>query len=620
MIQPKLKVLRTSREMVDVFKGYNHNLRIGGGEFYDMKNLTSTRYPVLSPRGGRGVYAAPENPQGIIAKDAICYVDGADFVINDYHIPLDLSTEAEKCPKRLVSMGAYVIIFPDGKWVNTAKWDGNTFNEYDELGGIDGYGDIDKTFTSSAPVRFTLTRIDASEYAVEYTQATEPDLDSVQNGALWLDQSTVPHTLKQYSEASGMWVAVATTYIKIESAGIGIGFKQYDGVEISGLKDVQLLSTVTDTNGNYTVLEGNTAKQIADLNASTVIWERGDDYIVVIGILDTEQTIVNEVTVSRKMPVMDFVTESENRLWGCRYGVSNKGDVVNEIYACKLGDFRNWNCFMGLATDSYAVSCGTDGQFTGAITHRGYPLFFKENFVHKIYGNYPANYQVQTTACRGVQKGCSESLAIVNEDLYYKSRSSICVYDGSLPQEISYALGEESYSDAVACAHGNKYYISMKDSAGTYHLFVYDVAKDLWHKEDNLRADAFCSGKGELYCIDNASKKIITMFGSGTPDTTPVEWMAESGIIGTDFPDKKYISRLNIRMSLEVGSKITFYAQYDSMGKWEQLATLTGKTLASFLLPILPRRCDHMRLRMVGTGDARIFSITKTVEQGSDNR
>ena len=55
MKYPKLRVTETSRQMVDTFKGYNHNLRIGDGEFFDMRNMTSDYYPVLSPRGKRGV-------------------------------------------------------------------------------------------------------------------------------------------------------------------------------------------------------------------------------------------------------------------------------------------------------------------------------------------------------------------------------------------------------------------------------------------------------------------------------------------------------------------------------------------------------------------------------------
>ena len=73
MRYPQLKELPTSREMIDVFRGYNHNLRISNGEFFNMKNMTSDHYPVLSPRGKRGVYAKPASPQGLIAKEALCY-------------------------------------------------------------------------------------------------------------------------------------------------------------------------------------------------------------------------------------------------------------------------------------------------------------------------------------------------------------------------------------------------------------------------------------------------------------------------------------------------------------------------------------------------------------------
>ena len=441
MKYPTFTVPNSSRKMVDVFKGYNHNLRIGNGEFFDMKNMTSDYYPILAPRGKRGVYAAPDAPSGLIAKDNLCYVDGTDFVINGYPVAMGLSTAEEDCPKQLISMGAYVIILPDKKYINTAD--------------ITEFGNIEARFTSSEDVSFTLCKIDGSNYTAEFIQDDEPS--DPQNMALWIDTSSTPHTLKQWSATSGMWVSIATTYIKISSPGIGAAFEQYDGVTISGV----------------------IAEELQDLNATMVVWDRADDYIVVIGVIDNVmgQTVEEgKITVTRQMPNMDFVVESENRLWGCRYGVATNGEVVNEVYASKLGDFKNWNCFMGISTDSYAASVGTDGQFTGAITMPGYVLFFKEGCIHKVYGNYPANFQIQTTICRGVQRGCERSLAVVNEIIYYKARHAICAYDGSLPTEISAPLGEMRYNNAVAGAHGNKYYISMEDTDGNYHLFVYDTA------------------------------------------------------------------------------------------------------------------------------------------------
>lgn len=585
MRYPTLMTPQVSRDMIDEFKGYNHNLRIGNGEFYDMTNLSSAQYPVLSPRPKRGVYAEATHtvdgavlpPQGMIAKDALCYVDGADFVINEYRVPMGLEVGTQKT---LVSMGAYVIIMPDKKYINTAD--------------ISDYGSIEATVTTSSTVSFELCTIDGAGYEDTLVQATAPT--DPENMDLWIDTSSTPHALKQYSTTNAMWVSIATTYIKITATGIGIPFSDGDGVTISGVESTAL----------------------ADLNNTMVIWAKGDNYIVVTGILDQATTQETAVTVSRRMPHMDFLIESENRLWGCRYGVALNGEVVNEIYASKLGDFKNWNVFAGISTDSYAATVGTDGQFTGAVTHMGYPLFFKETCMHKVYGNYPANYQIQTTICRGVQRGSERSLAIVNEVLYYKSRSAVCAYDGSLPVEMSAALGEEIYGNAVAGALGNKYYISMQDQNEVYHLFVYDTMKGMWHREDNTHALAFCTCRGELYFTEADSPKIMTVTGSGTPIDSPVAWMAETGVIGTDSPDKKYISRLDVRMSLELGSTVMFFIQYDSIGGWEPIHTMTGATLRSFPFSIRPKRCDHLRLRIEGTGDAKIYSICKSIEQGSD--
>lgn len=579
---PLLNELPTTRQTIEVFGGYNHNLRIGESEFYDMKNLTSTDYPVLSPRTQRGIYASPNNPQGMIEKETLCYVDGTEFVINDdTRIDLGLSTKEEDCPKSLVSMGAYVIIMPDKKYINT--------KDYSDR------GNIEETLETSGETTFELCKIDGSAYKEPPAQDTAPQ--NPKDTDLWLDTSSIPHTLKQYSTINSTWVSIATTYIKITFSDVDLlPFSAGDGITISGLEETEL----------------------SDLNGTAVIQEVGDNYIVVIGIIKKKSTLTTKITFERLMPTMDFIIESENRLWGCRYGEDINGNVVNEIYASKLGDFKNWNCFAGISTDSYVATVGTDGQFTGAVTHLGYPIFFKENCMHKVYGNYPANYQIQTTHCRGVQKNCSKSLVIVNEILYYKARSAVCVYDGSLPVEISSAFGDMTYTNAVAGTVKNKYYISMMDNNGEYQLFVYDTKRGLWHKEDNTHVLDFCTYRGELYYIDAKNNQIKTILGSGTPDKSPINWMAESGIIGTDLPDKKYISRLDVRMKLTVGTRVYFYIEYDSCGQWEHLFTMTGIKLQSFPISIRPRRCDHMRIRIEGDGEAKIFSICKTIEQGSD--
>ena len=585
---PELRELPATREMVDVFMGYNHNLRIGDGEFYDMKNLTSNDFPVLSPRPPRGVYASPNIPQGMISKESLCYVDGGDVVINGERVSMGLTVDRDAAgniiPKTLISMGAYIIIMPDKRYINAAD--------------LDDHGSMEATFTTTEPVSFLLCTLEGADLNV-YIPSSQSQLDSIlqrPSNQYILDTFQLPNVLWKYSTSTKTWGSVATTYIKIKSAGIGLQFEVYDGVKIEGVE----------------------SEALADLNNIMPIWAKGDDYIVVTGIPPAVDTQEKPITLTRQLPTMDFVIESENRLWGCRYGKALNGDMVNEIYASKLGDFKNWNCFMGTSTDSYAVTVGTDGPFTGAIAFRGAPLFFKENCVHKLLGSYPAQYQVLTTACRGVQKGCSRSLAIVNENLYYKSRAAVCVFDNSLPYEISAPLGDVSYSDAAAGALGNKYYISMRAEDGKYHLFVYDVLKGMWHREDDTHATAFCNSGGDLYYMECGHSDIKSIRGSGEPETAPIEWEAITGVIGTDSPDKKYISRLDVRMSLVPGARVYIFAQYDSIGGWEQLYAATGVTLRSFAVPVKPKRCDHLRLKIVGIGEAKIYSICKTIEQGSD--
>lgn len=578
MRYPTLKAPNSTRQIVDVFRGFNHNLRIWDGEFYDMRNLTSDEYPVMSPRKPRGLYTKTAAPMGILSKGELCYVDGPEFVIGKRRYDMGLSGQESNDPKELVSMGAYVIILPDKKFINTVD--------------PSDRGDIENAVSTVGNVTFSLCDGSGEAYEGVKVSATAPE--APEDLQYWIDTSAQKHVLKRWTKTTNQWVTVATTYVKAQAAGIGAGFRQFDGVRISGI----------------TVLP--------ELNGSHVIQACGNDYIVLTGILDSTSSQVEAVQVCRRMPAMDYLCESDNRLWGCRYGLNNDGQMVNEIYCCKLGDFRNWECYQGVSTDSYTASCGTDGPFTGAITYLGTPLFFKEQCMHKVFGNMPANFQIQATACRGVQTGCCHSLAIVNEKLLYKSRSGVCIFDGSLPEDAGYCLGKDMYFDASAGAYGNKYYISMRNAKNEWSLFVYDAASKLWHREDALQAVSFCSYLGEMYCVDVNTKEILCLTGGGEPYEGKVHWMGETGEMGTSSPDAKYISRMSIRLQVPCGSQLVISVKYDTDPEWEEVCSIRGTDLRSFSIPMRPVRCDHMKLRFEGIGDAKIYSIAKTVDTGSD--
>lgn len=564
---PTLKQGNVSRENVTSFGGYHAGARIAEGEFAAMKNCTGDQFPLIATRRKRGVYAAPQKCNGLLAKDSLCWVDGSKFVMNGYETELHLTDS----PKQLVSMGAYVIIFPDKKYINTAD--------------LSDSGNLEAEFTSAGTVKFTPVDGDGKPLIPAYTQPEEPE--KPENGTLWLDTSGAG-ALLQWSAGTGMWVSVDNTLVRISCPNMGVSFRPGDGVQLRGVP--------------------------AGVETSGVIADCGRDYVTVPGLLERETSLDTPVTVGRYLPLMDMVIECGNRLWGCRYGLNRAGAVVNEIYASKLGDFRNWNCFQGVSTDSYCVSLGADGPFTGAVQHLGYPVFFREDCIHRLYGSTPATFRLQTTPCPGVQQGCSRSLARVGQMLYYKSPTGVCAYDGAVPVTGSQKLGVMPCTRAAAGALGDKYYLCIQEEENTGQLWVYDTARGLWHREDDTCARCFCTCRDDLFFVNGAGQ-IISVLGRGQPEEE-ISWMLETGMLGTLTPDSKTLTRLNLRLELEQQAKV--WVQYDGDDFWTPVATVYGSAGQCFNLPVAVRRCDRLRLRLAGTGFMRLSCITKTMERGSE--
>ena len=114
---PKLGYEYAERVVTDVFGGYRHKARIGEGEFYDTQNLTSAEYPLLANRKKRARVCAVKNPGGILAKEKLAYVSDGTLWYDGEATALTGLLPGEK---QLVSMGAYIVVFPDKQYWNTA--------------------------------------------------------------------------------------------------------------------------------------------------------------------------------------------------------------------------------------------------------------------------------------------------------------------------------------------------------------------------------------------------------------------------------------------------------------------------------------------------------------------
>ena len=399
----------------------------------------------------------------MIEKDALAYIDNGTLYYNSLATGL---TGISPGDKQIIGMGAYICIFPDKLYFNT--------QDQTDYGSMEvHYANAPESGTAN--VTFQSCMSDGTLYDRRTISTTEPE--NPQNGDVWVDTSS--NTYYEYSSVQVMWVEIQTVYTKITFSTMGqLDVNDYDGVVIAGCP-------------------------IDDLNGNKIIYAHGGnestyDYVVVIGLLTSDLAdISTRITIDRNVPDMDYVCEAQNRLWGCFYG--NDGTQnLNEIYCCALGDFKNWRQYLGVSTDSWTASVGSDGIWTGAINYLGYPTFFKENCIHRVSISTEGAHQLIETECRGVQAGSSRSLQIVGETLFYKSRTDVCAWQGGFPQGVSDQLGDEKYYDAVAGSFSNRYYIIMKDSTNHWHLFVFDTVKNLWIREDDLHVKFFASVDDEL--------------------------------------------------------------------------------------------------------------------------
>lgn len=576
---PYLQQRGRNRSITTDFRGLNLSQGIGDGEWAWMQNMDTREYPAVARRQKRVHVATLNKPNGLCATDRLCFVDGVKFYYNGFYYG-----DVEDSEKTLVPMGAKIAIFPDKKLFDTT-----TFS----------FTDMEQKNVSSGTVSVTLAKGDGTPYG-EYTEGgTAPE--NPENGQLWLDTSGDAPVMKTWSEAQGLWVAEATTYVLVSATGLGQGLKALDGVTVSGLEE-------------------------AGLNGDWILTDAGPDYILFTGILQKALTQAGEVRVERTCPEMDFVVEKDNRLWGC-------SSADHEIYCCKLGDPTNWRAYQGVATDSYAVTVGTPGPFTGAAVSGSAVIFFKENCLHRVYGTQPSNFTVYVDNLRGVQQGCHKSAVRVNEYLYYKSVFDVCVYADSEVAGISAALGTESYKNAVAGVCGSRLYLSMEDQEGAWQLLVYDTAAGVWTREDGTHALGFAScltetfmlrADGELYALlPGEYNKDFFMVGSDytvyaqEETDEEVSWELRTGEILRELPDHKYIGKIQLYLELDPGARAEVALRRDG-GAWEKVQELSGGDQRRCTLPIYPRRCDRMEIRLTGVGHVRLVNWSKYVGYGSE--
>ena len=600
--------IQNSRTLLRAFGGLNETYACSEAEYSAGINFSARNFPALSTRTPRRKLREVENLNGMYHLNGLLTVCGKNLIYTPDEAgaaAVTLENAVADSKKTLVGIGTKILIFPDKAAFDTAE------RTLQPLGAA----------WSGEQVEFAPCDAEGRTYEAEEYGRTEPEHPA--DGALFLKVEDIRRpwssdsTLEIYSAVSGNWSAIPLDYCRVTAEGIGKGFRAWDTVTVQGTAAKQG-GQFEELDGDrivYEVQEGWLRVKATPggahfygkfaQNGTTAKWTSIDGSEVAV------YAVEGPVQVERKIPDLDFVTECDNRVWGCN-------SKENVIYGCKLGDPTNWFSYRGIAADSYAVTVGSDGAFTGAASCMGYALFFKENTLHKLYGSKPSDFQLSSLRCRGVAKNAARSLCVLNETLYYLSPDGVMAWDGSLPTKVSGALDAAKLANvqsAVGGALDGRYYLHI--SRESARLLVYDTEKGLWSEEDVCSCDMTSTG-GQLYLWDGQA--LWAADPTREPDwqstdsvETDIPFELVTGDVGLDGTEQRYLSRLTLRLDAECTSTVEVAVSYDG-GAWETVASLAAQgNRRSYDLPFVPRRCGSLRLRLRGKGQITLRSLVRTI-------
>ena len=366
-------------------------------------------------------------------------------------------------------------------------------------------------------------------------------------------------------------------HVEIQKQSDISGFKIGDAVTISGSSDNDLTFVINDIKDGVIFAESN-----------IFTTAEGESF-----------------TIERRVPDLDYICESDNRIWGC----SNSN---NTIYASALGDPTNFFDYSGESTDSFAVAVGSPERFTACCRYGGGVLFFKENKIHKILGSYPAEYTLYSYDVEGVQEGCHKSLQIINELLYYKGIHGVFTYNGT-PRLISANFGDVVLWNAVAGNDGDTYYISM-DGVRRSYLLAYEIKHGLWVLEDDTRIVDFIKSGSTLRMLAEDGKFYLC---DARDSKAGIEWYIQFTPFYETIEGQKSYSRIVFRLEMAQGSYMIVDVKTDG-GAWHEAGKVVGRRDGIIPVNVPINRCDKFEIRLRGKGKCTIHQMKREFFVGGD--
>ncbi|MBQ7962319.1 MAG: hypothetical protein IJ289_06930, partial [Clostridia bacterium] len=308
-------------QMIDAFGGLNKHFRISENEFSDILNMTADDYPVLSTRRPRKelMYKINGNQRQLAALPAdtcsVVYVNDIPGVLTErgeffYGKHYTHITGCEN--NKLLRIGNMLYAFPSGVIIKLpVKEDDGIIVEK-----------TDKAVILGSSAVFLPANIESVDNCDYYSADAEYELGQY----VW-KESDKGFVLERYCGEEKGWEGMIASLIRVP-------------MPTESTEDGTIVYHAKDFNAGDVVFISDTNK----MNGAYLIEYVTDTDIYLQGSIDVVYTEKSGV-VERKMPVLDYVTEHNGRLWGCRFGQSADNEFVNEIYSTALNSPMNWYRF-----------------------------------------------------------------------------------------------------------------------------------------------------------------------------------------------------------------------------------------------------------------------------------
>lgn len=652
------------------FTGLDLREKAGSGAFVECENISTRNYPCLSPRLGR-TYRDEREYQNI---DDIFRFDGKTVYRKGGRLFFgDAVYEVEDSHKQFAVVNTKLTVWPDGVCVDIETGDmtplalditvtNAAISDNKTITGVFPGSDIVKTnpLSSYSDVELVIPYYD-DEDAARAADESEQRFYTVSRNT---------GTVEYYEDLIGRWI------VPDAENAIRYGYLMSHRLEFPDKNTMGYYGRITSISrffeGNYHYFEITAELYLGrpsshtDIKEGDVVFvggllaadgEEADEMAMrVWGVTPTSVTFpanallgyhLNDgktVRIRRKVPQLDFVCASSNRLWGVSNAVENTvmdddGNPVTfngrAVFCSKLGDPSNWYYYQGVSMDSWTAAVASEGDFTGICAWSDDILCFKEREMFRITGSVPSAFTLYSFSVPGIERGSGGSIAIIDEVVYYKNERGIYRYSGGTPTRVSERMMDALDGIGNAGTDGRNYFLSVPSG-----LYVYDTWHNAWTRHDGTSDGVFASDSGVALILFTAVKKVdgqtvrykaLARMDGGTADGMswrvtmhPDYGTTQDGYYSTSLNmGYKYYKYVFLRGELilhDAGAaqpSVTVQAKMGGYG-WETIGTQSGAGHFLLRMPVHKYREDRIQLRLSGVGDCVLRDIRYVYSTGSE--